>query len=173
MARATETVGKVMGKVKGARQALTGGAGIFERLATEHGEISTMIRRVAASTDDSDVRKELYPRIRSELLAHAKAEEKEVYSQFRLLPSLADAMDEAADEHHRIEDFFEQLDSMSTSDDRWISVFRDMMTLVQKHVMEEELQVFPKAKKELSKDQSEALESRYLDAKEDMIAAMS
>ena len=172
MARPTETVGKVMGKVKGARQALTGGAGIFERLATEHGEISTLIRRVAATSDDSDVRKELYPRIRSELLAHAKAEEKEVYSQFRLLPSLAGQMDHAADEHHRIEAYFDQLDAIGMTDDQWISVFREMMTLVQKHVMEEELQVFPKAKKELSKDESEALESRYLDAKEDMLASM-
>ncbi|MDQ3031088.1 MAG: hemerythrin domain-containing protein [Myxococcota bacterium] len=160
------------GKVKGVRQALTGGAGIFERLATEHGEISTMIRRVAATTDDSDVRKELYPRIRSELLAHAKAEEKEVYSRFRTLPSLADKMGDAADEHHRIESLFDQLDAMSITDDQWISTFREMMTLVQKHVMEEELQVFPKAKKELSKEQSEELEGRYLDAKEDALTSL-
>lgn len=165
MARPTEIAGKAMGKMKGARQALTGGAGIFERLATEHGEISTLIRRVAATTDDSDVRKELFTRIRSDLLAHAHAEEKEVYSSFRAIPELAGKMDHSADEHHRIEGFIQQLEAMPMTDARWISVFRDMMMLVQEHVMEEELQIFPVAKKALTKDQSLELENRFLESK--------
>jgi hemerythrin superfamily protein len=165
MARPTEIAGKAMGKLKGARQALTGGAGIFERLATEHGEISTLIRRVAATTETSDVRRELFTRIRTDLLAHAHAEEKEVYSSFRSMPSLAGKMDHSADEHHRIEGYLTQLDAMPMTDGRWIGVFREMMMLVQKHVMEEELQIFPLAKKALSKGQSEELENRYLESK--------
>lgn len=172
MPRPTEIAGQVMGKVKGARQRLTGGAGIFERLASEHGEISTMIRRVVATTDDSDVRKELFPQIRVELLSHARAEEKEVYSSFRAIPELAGKMDHSADEHHRIENFLMDLDSIPIEDDRWIKVFRDMMMLVQTHVMEEEMQVFPAAKKVLSKEQSEELESRFLDAKDSEIEAI-
>lgn len=165
MARPTEIAGEAMGKVKGAKQKLTGGEGIFERLATEHGEISTMIRRVAASTDESDVRKELFGKIRSELLAHSRAEEKEVYSRFRSIPELASRMNQSADEHHRIEAFLDQLAGMDITEDRWIEVFRDMMQLVQKHVTEEEQQVFPVAKKALSTEQSKELEDTYLQEK--------
>ena len=165
MARPTDIAGEAMGKLKGAKQKLTGGEGIFERLATEHGEISTMIRRVAASSDDSEVRKELFPQIYSELLAHARAEEKEVYSRFRAIPDLSGKMDHSADEHHRIEAYLEQLNGMPVDQDGWIQVFRDMMKLVQSHVVEEEQQIFPVAKKALSTEQSNALESTYLGEK--------
>jgi hemerythrin superfamily protein len=165
MARPTEIAGEAMGKLKGAKQALTGGAGIFERLSTEHGEISTLIRRVAATTAGSDVRTELFPKIRSELAAHARAEEKEVYSTFRGIPEIAGKMDHSADEHHRIESYLEQLSTMPFTDDRWGEVFREMMMLVQTHVVEEEQQIFPAAKKALTEDQSKALEERYLESK--------
>lgn len=165
MARPTEIAGEAMGKMKGMRQNLTGGAGIFERLATEHGEISTLIRRVAATTDDSDTRKELFGKIRSELTAHARAEEKEVYSKFRAIPDLAGKMDSSADEHHRIESYLEQLNTMPIDEERWGELFREMMMLVQKHVMEEEQQVFPVAKKALSTEQSKELEQQFLECR--------
>jgi hemerythrin superfamily protein len=166
MPRGTEIAGKVMGKVKGARQALTGGSGIFERLATEHGEISTMIRRVSVSGHDSKVRSELFPRIRRELLAHARAEEREIYASFRAIPELAEHMERSADEHHQIERLLDELNMMPVTDDAWITKLREMMKLVQRHVMDEELTVFPKAKKSISRGQSEELEGRYLRAKE-------
>lgn len=166
MPRGTEIAGKVMGKVKGARQALTGGSGVFERLATEHGEISTMIRRVSVSGHDSKVRAELFPRIRRELLAHARAEEREVYSSFSTIPELAEHMTHSAEEHHEIERMLDELNLMPVTDDTWITKLRELMKLVQRHVMDEELTVFPKAKKSISRGQSEELEGRYLRAKE-------
>jgi hemerythrin superfamily protein len=144
---------------------VTGGAGIFERLATEHGEISTLIRRVAVTADGSEVRKTLYARIRTELGAHARAEEQEVYSTFRTLPELAGKIDAAADEHHRIEHFLRQLDAIAIDDRRWITIFREMMRLVQKHVLEEELVVFPAAKRAISREHSHQLEARFESAK--------
>lgn len=172
MARPTETAGKAMGKMKGFRQKITGGAGIFERLATEHGEVGTMLRRVAATTDRSDARKELYPKIREDLLAHAKAEEKEVYSRFRAIPELSGKMDHSADEHHRIEGYLQQLDALPIDGERWGEVFRELATLVQKHVMEEELQIFPDAKRALTREESESLEQQYLIAKDEVIRTL-
>lgn len=166
MPRGTEIAGKVMGKVKGARQALTGGSGVFERLATEHGEIATLIRRVAVSGHGSSIRAELFPRIRRELLAHARAEEKEVYASFRAIPELAEHVTHSVDEHHEIERMLDELNVMPVSDEAWIGKLRTLMKRVQRHVMDEELTVFPKAKKSLSRGQSEELEGRYLRAKE-------
>ena len=58
------------------------------------------------------------------------------------------------------------------TDDRWGNVFREMMMLVQSHVMEEEMQIFPVAKKSITKENSELLESRYLDEKEVELSKM-
>lgn len=171
MARGTDVVGKAMGKLKGVRQEVTGGTGIFARLSTEHGEISTMIRRVAASGKHSNVRGELYPEIRRQLLAHAHAEEKEVYSVFRNVPELSGRMDHSADEHHEIERLLGELDAMKMTDDRWIETFRHLMGKVQKHVMEEEMQIFPVAKDAFGEQRSKALERTYLAAKESELHA--
>jgi hemerythrin superfamily protein len=158
--------------VKEVRQKITGGEGIFERLASEHGEIGTLLRRVAASTSGSDVRTELYPKIREDLLAHAKAEEQEVYSKFRNIPELSGKMSHSADEHHRIEELIRQLDGMSTTEDRWGEVFRELTMLVQKHVLEEEQQIFSAAKKAMSKEESIALEEQYLRSKDEVIRTL-
>lgn len=166
MPRGTEVVGKAIGKLKGARQQMTGGTGIFARLASEHGEISTMIRRVAASGSHSKIRDELFPEIRRQLLAHARAEEKEIYSVFRQIPELSEQMSKSTDEHHEIERMLDELENMNKSSDQWIEKFRGLMGLVQRHVMEEEMQVFPKAKAELDRERSQELERIYLDAKE-------
>lgn len=166
MPRGSEFAGRVVGKIKGARQSLTGGRGIFERLASEHGELSTLIRRVSLSSDHSKVRDELFPRIRRELLAHARAEEKEVYSAFRAIPALAEHLARSVEEHHEIEVLLRELDGMPSSSETWLRTLRTLMRLVQRHVMDEELTVFPKAKRSFSQGQSEELEGRYLRAKE-------
>lgn len=165
MARPTEIAGKAMGKLEGMRQVLTGGRGIFDRLATEHGEVGTMLRRVALTTDDSEVRDELYEKIRVELRAHAHAEESVVYARFRQIPGLAEEIRHAADEHHEIETYLAKLDQIDPNDDQWIDLFRELTMKVQRHVIEEELKIFPLAKRAMTREQSEELESVYLDAK--------
>jgi hemerythrin superfamily protein len=172
MARGTDLMGKALGKVKGAKQALTGGAGIFQRLAEEHGEISTMIRRVAASTHGSPVRAELFPRIKEELLAHAKAEEKEVYPVFRSLPEMEHLIGDAVNEHGKVDRMLRELSAMSYSDDRWIVIFRELMSEVQHHVLDEEQKVFPKAKRAMTREQSEELEGRFLRTKEGLVGSL-
>lgn len=161
MGRPTEAVGKVMGKLKGARQAMTGGAGIFKTLAEQHGEVSAMIRRVAASTVDSRARIEMFPRIQRELLAHAKAEEAEVYPALRSVPGLADKIAHASDEHANVERMLNELAAMDYGDPRWIEKFHRLAIEVEKHVLEEEQEVFPIAKDAWSRAQAEEIDRRF------------
>lgn len=166
MARGTEVVGEVMGKAKGAKQKLTGGEGIFARLASEHGEISAMLGRVAGSGEDSDARRELYPKIRRELLSHARAEEKEVYSVFRDVPDLSGKMNQSVQEHNQIENAIAELDRLPMSDERWTEVCRELVKTVQEHVREEEGDIFPVAKEAFGEGRAEELEAIYLKAKD-------
>lgn len=166
MPRPTEIASKAMGKLKSARQAITGGVGIFQRLAEDHGEISTLMRRVAASHEGSHVRAELFPTIRMELLAHARAEEKEVYSVFRAVPELAARMDRSVNEHETVARMLEQLTHMSMNDERWMEVFRELLAHVHEHVIEEEQVVFPIAKDALTRERSEQISESFLRQKE-------
>jgi hemerythrin superfamily protein len=165
MARPTEAIGKAIGKIKGAKQALTGGAGIFQILAEQHGEIGTMIRRVGASTKGSETRRELVPRIRRELLAHAKAEEKEVYPVFSTLPELSGKMVRSTQEHARMEELLNECDALGYDSDEFIERWHVFAAEVEKHVIEEEQQIFPKAKDALTREQSEALEVKFMQAR--------
>jgi hemerythrin superfamily protein len=165
MARPTEIAGKAFGKLKGAKEAITGGVGIFKRLATEHGEITMLVRRVAASSKDAPIRAELLPKIRRELTAHAKAEEAEVYPVFRTLSVIGVAMDKSVTEHETVMGLLDQLEHMSTADDRWIEVFRDFAEKLHAHILDEEQTYFPRAKDALTRSQSEGLEERYVRAK--------
>jgi hemerythrin superfamily protein len=164
MGKPTETASKAMGKVKEVKQELTGGKGIFACLARQHGEVGTLIRRVGMSTKDSAARTELVPRIREELLSHAKAEEKEVYSVFRTLPALADEMDHQEDEHAEIEEKLNECLALGVDHDDFFTKWHAFALAVEKHVIEEEQKIFPKAKKALDEAQSEALEEKFLEA---------
>jgi hemerythrin superfamily protein len=166
MGRPTEAIGKAMGKVKGVKQALTGGAGIFERLATQHGEVGTMIRRVGVSTKDSDARRELVPRIRKELLAHARAEDSVVYPVFMKIPGMADDMAHAKEEHDEIEDKLDECLAVGIDDDTFFAKWHAFALEVEKHVIEEEQKIFPKAKRAMTAEQSEELETKFMQARE-------
>lgn len=173
MGRATEVIGKTMGKAKAAKQAITGGAGIFEVLARQHGEVGTMIRRVGMSTKDSAARRELVPKIRRELLAHARAEEQEVYSVFRTLPGLTDKIPHAAQEHAEMERKLNECMSLGYDHDDFFEKWHAFALDVEKHVIEEEQQIFPKAKDALTREQSEELERRFMQARENEIAKLT
>jgi hemerythrin superfamily protein len=164
MGRATESIAKGMGKIKEVKQEITGGKGIFACLAKQHGEVGTLIRRVGMSTKDSSVRRELVPRIREELLSHAKAEEKEVYSVFRTLPALFGEMDHQKEEHEEITAKLNECIALGVDHEDFFSKWHAFAALVEKHVIEEEQKIFPKAKKALDEAQSEELERKFLAA---------
>lgn len=173
MGRATEVIGKTMGKAKAAKQAITGGAGIFEVLARQHGEVGTMIRRVGMSTKDSAARRELVPKIRRELLAHAHAEEQEVYSVFRTLPGLMDKIPHSTEEHAEIERKLNECITLGYEHEDFFEKWHAFALEVEKHVIEEEQQIFPKAKDALTREQSEDLERRFMEARERELMKLS
>lgn len=172
MGRVTDAIGQVMGKVKGARQEVTGGSGIFARLSKEHGEITAMLGRVAASGQDSDARREVYPKLRHDLLSHVRAEEKEIYSALRDIPELTEKMKHSVEEHHEIERAVAELDRTSMSDERWTEIARGLMKTVQEHVREEEGDIFPVGKKAFGEGRAEELEGIYLKAKDRELEAL-
>jgi len=162
MAGKTSKAGaKAKGMAKGAGKAMKGETGILRHLAEEHGEVSALMKRVARTAESSKLREELFPEIRRNLLAHAKAEEREFYPALEKDPDLAALVDQSLDEHREVEGMLEELASKNKATKTWLTSFKKMMRAVEAHVDLEEHEVFPLAAELLSDAQRDSLLHRY------------
>jgi hemerythrin superfamily protein len=157
----TKTAAKATGKAKAAGKALKGQSGILRHLAGEHGEVSTLMKRVASSSQESKVRDELFPEIRTDLLAHAKAEEKVFYPAMRKHPDMRELVERSQEQHEKIEGYVEQLADGNKHTKTWMTIFERMMRAVEQHVELEEQKMFPLAKDLCTKEELEDLLERY------------
>lgn len=170
MAKASKMAAKAMGKAKGAAKALSGYPGIFHHIAGEHGEVSAMMKRVAGSSEGSKVREELFPEIRKNLLAHTQAEEKEFYGPLRRFPETKEFIAQAMDEHRKVQEYLEKLESGNKATKTWLQTFERMMRAVERHVEMEEHEMFPAANEVLSGEQAREMEDRFQEVEEQVKA---
>jgi hypothetical protein len=133
---------KAAGVAKGAVAAVSGLTGVFRRLAQEHGEVTALMLRVKASSSP-DVRCELIPTIRKELLAHEQAELHEVYRVF-LQHDDTRAFAEAHErDASQLQTVLDELMGIAVDDSAWDRTFDHLFELVQAHVKCEEHEYFP------------------------------
>jgi len=125
------------------------------------------MKRVAHGRDgDLNLRRELFGKIRKELLSHAVAEEQVFYSTLRSYDRTRALVGQSGSDHEEVKQMLERLASMDISDSSWLPAFEVMMHSVEAHVEREEHELFPLAKDVLSKDQISDLESSFVSAKE-------
>jgi len=155
---------KTVGAAHAVKAGFNGLRGVFLHLAEEHGEVGSLMRRVLKSPDPK-VRREHYPQIRRELLAHERGEVTAVYPVLAQHPEtrgLALAHDREAEE---LEAAIAAVDAIDFTAPAWGVAFEHVYNLVQRHVQEEEDEIFPKAQDALGEEESEALLGRYESAK--------
>lgn len=145
---------------------LRGDAGIFKRLKAEHAEIASLLRQVAATKGNRvEVRRRLFPKIKNELLAHSKAEEREFYEVLKAFANTRDIVNRSGEEHGGIEQLLHSLETMNVEPASWMDVFEQLKLRVEHHVDEEEHKLFPLAKEHIDRRRAEAIETRYLETK--------
>jgi len=155
----SEVIGKVAAKMKG-----LGSSGIYKRLKEDHGEVSALMKRVAASSDP-DTRRKFFPKVRESLLAHSKAEDKEFYAPLFDQPETRGLIEHSRDDHDEIERLLDALSRMDAATDAWVEDFKRLMHAVEAHVKVEENEVFPKAAGIFSDNQAKEMERRFLEEK--------
>jgi hemerythrin superfamily protein len=162
--RIEEVASKGMGAAKKVKATVEGMHGVFRRLAEEHGEVTALLMRVKASSDP-EVRRELFPVIRAELLGHEKGELKNVYPEFEQYAELAPIAKDHNEESTTLERLLEELHAMSYEDNAWASKFGDLVELVSHHIEEEEENYFPAGERVLGEKRAEEMLSRYEETK--------
>src|SRR5437868_542354 len=152
MAGVTKAAAKVAGKAKGAAKALGGYPKIFHHLAAEHAEVATLLKRVAATSEGSSVRAEIFPDIYTNLTAHAEAEEKEFYPVLERFTELKTLIARCHEDHALIKECLEKLHGSNMATKTWTMLFERFKNAVTSHVEREEEELFPKASEHWSRE---------------------
>jgi hemerythrin superfamily protein len=161
--RAETLASKVVGGAKAAKATLEGLTGVFRHLEKEHGEVSALLMRLKSSSDP-DVRRELFPTIRRQLLAHERAEVAELYPALKSNPQTEAMATEHDSDANGLESAIEALTAVAVDSPNWPAALETLVERVHHHVSLEESDYFPKAQR-VFKDRANELLERYEEAK--------
>jgi hemerythrin superfamily protein len=125
-----------------------------EILAAEHDEALALFDKMLA-TDQSQTfkRKMLFMKLCHALDKHAHAEEMVVYPALREDDDFADA-DHLEGEHGYIKTFIYELSEIGPDAPNWLERVREFRQLVAEHAHNEEENVFPKFKKDMTEEEN-------------------
>ncbi len=128
-----------------------------QALAAEHKIVLALFDKLEA-TDDSQtmMRQHILAKIKAALAKHAIEEEMVIYPALRQANETDDA-DHLNDDHGYVKTYLYELATMSAGDASWLARARDFRALLEKHMEEEEGQIFPRLKAKLSDDQNASL----------------
>ncbi len=125
-------------------------AKIYQDLKNDHDKHRALFDKLQKTNGDNSKRRELFEDLRTELQAHAAAEEEALYSTMLKDPDLRDSARHSVAEHKEIDDLLGELmeADMNTSD--WEDKFGGLQHRYIHHIDEEEEEMFPEAAAGLS-----------------------
>jgi len=155
---------KAGGTLNAVKAGFNGLRGVFLHLAEEHGEVSAMMKHVSKS-EDPQVRREYFVKIRAELLSHERAELAEVYPALAHYESTRELVLLHDREATQLESAIRAVDALDPANEAWGLAFDRLLALVAQHIEQEEKHFFPKAQAAMGDAAAEALRTRYESAK--------
>jgi hemerythrin-like domain-containing protein len=104
--------------------------------------------------------------ISTHLKMHMDGEEELVYPVLIEYPSLKKMIIEAKEEHKHVRMINDELMKTPIDDEEFMPKLKVMKEMIEHHVEEEEEEIFPKAKKVISKEMEKDLSQSYADYKD-------
>lgn len=135
---------------------------IFEALRSDHDKQRALIDILLNTQGKSSVRSEYYQKLKEELEAHAIAEERYFYAPLMQLDNTIDLSRHGVAEHHQIDKYIAELDTLEMSSPQWLATFKKLAHKVGHHLEEEEREFFQQAGKALSEKEKSELAENYL-----------
>ena len=143
---------------KAAVQAPTALAGDWDQaLAAEHKATLAIFDLLQATSDNQAGRRSfLLMQLKHSLGKHALQEENTIYAMMRDQGS-TEAADHLNHEHGYVKQFLFDLTEMDRSNPAWLPKVAEFRTMIEEHMREEENDLFPKMKAQLSEEQNKHL----------------
>ena len=134
---------------------------IFDRLIQDHDKHRRLIKAIEATSGDSEERRALYERFRTEAKAHASAEEVTLYATLMGEIEMREYARHAAADHHEIDDAIKEVDETDMGSSGWLAKFKALKETFLDHLKEEEETIFPDARKDLGEAKSVELRDAF------------
>ncbi len=134
---------------------------IFEALRESHERQRALYSALTETSGDTPERRELFDQLKTELAAHALAEDRHFYVPLMALDAGMDLSRHAIAEHHEIDEMVEALEETEPSSPAWLSQARKLAEKVEHHLQEEEHRFFQMAGKLLTEKQKTTLAASY------------
>lgn len=125
-----------------------------EALAAEHAATLALLDVIEATDEDDTARRAVHlAQLKHMLGKHAFQEENTVYAMMRERGLLEPAQT-LNEEHGEIKRLLFDLTDMAKSDPQWIGRIRELRTVLEEHMAEEENEHFPRLRSSLSRDEN-------------------
>ena len=137
----------------------------FEYLIEDHKKIALLLAQAVSGPPAA--RERQFSEIKDALSLHMELEETAIYPVLKGREGTRTQAIEAKEEHRLMKALLAELSAISPKDDEWGKKLRLLKAEVERHVSEEEGSFFPKAKKELSREDGEMVRremARFLGA---------
>ncbi len=134
---------------------------IFEALREDHGVQRTLADQLVKTHGDSEGRDELFEKLKNNLQAHSKAEERCFYIYLMEEDLTQEKARHSVAEHHEIDELIETLEKTEFSSPAWVGHADKLRERLHHHLDEEEHEVFQMAGKVLTEQQKTSLSGEY------------
>jgi hemerythrin superfamily protein len=155
--RMDHAIAKTKGVMKGLKARITGLTGVFETLAKQHGEAIALLDSMRK---DPSKRAELWPQIRTALLAHERAEMRVLYPELRMYDELRPLANQHDAEATELERMIHDVDATEIVSETWGKLLDRLADNVARHANEEETDIFPRAQDSIGTPRAKALDAK-------------
>ncbi len=139
-------------------------------LKRDHQMVSGLFRDFdRLDRDDIAGRRQLVDRIRQELDIHTRIEDELFYPELERIPEAADLVREARTEHQLVNDLCNEIARLDPNDRDYVAKVEVLRENVEHHVVEEESEMLPLAKKHLSGDRLEKIGDQLEHRREEIL----
>lgn len=140
----------------------------YKLLHEDHIKVKSLLKDLEDTTEKAErTRDRLIREVEMELTIHSEAEEKFLYPRLQGIGATKDLAYEAIEEHKVVKTLLDELVREPKDTSEWsakLAVFKENL---EHHIEEEEGELFPKAKKVLSKEDAEFIGESILAYKEE------
>ncbi len=140
----------------------------LELLKEDHRKVQELFEQVKA-TESQKQHKQLFRRIKTELDTHAHIEEKVFYPTLKKYEEFKETVLEAIEEHLQMKTLLRAIDRLSEGNERFDAKLKVLIDDVEHHIEEEEGELFPKVKRQLSSEQLKDMGLGLEAAKKDFV----
>ena len=131
-------------------------------LKADHDKMKKLLTEGESTTERGEkTRKELFEKIKSELMIHERIEEEIFYPALKSHPKAKDIVLESYEEHHVVDEIMGELEATDVTDETWGAKFKVMKENVEHHMQEEEGELFPLARQIISEEEAIELGQQF------------